>query len=198
MDAKLKRRILKASLVLGACALLVLIAGALWYQHTFPYGKSHCCSKQLGMALLIYAQDHNGAFPSGGPTPEASLGLLYSNYADANVLRGKTVPLEVTKRALEVDGKLGPESTGWHYVEGLNESDDSRVAVIWDKVGLGHNGQLIDGGHEVVFLDGSTQYVSRSAWPKFLEDQKQLLAARTEKAQSTKDESAGRLKRKKE
>jgi hypothetical protein len=76
----------------------------------------------------------------GGGTPEGSLSLLFSNYVDAYTLRGKTVPLNVTEEGLET-GKLGPDSCGWHYVEGLTDTDDPQIAILWDKVGLGHNGE---------------------------------------------------------
>ncbi len=58
---------------------------------------------------------------------------------------------------------LGPETCGWLYVEGLNTSDDSRIAIIWDKVGLGHDGQNID-YHEVLLLDGDRQFIPKSRW----------------------------------
>jgi hypothetical protein len=47
-----------------------------------------------------------------------------------------------------------------------------RSPVAWDKVvGFGHNGQcwpeMMD---EVVLLDGSTQFISKSRWPEFIAD----------------------------
>jgi hypothetical protein len=153
------------------------------YRYTYPYGWSHCCSKVLGMELHSYADEHNGKFPAGQATPEASLSLLAKD--DTNmlyILRGKTVPLLVTEKAYKRDGLLGPESCGWHYVEGLTEADNAEIAIVWDKVGLGHNGQRFKGGgHEVVWLDGSVSYIMSVEWPSFLKKQEKLLAARTEK-----------------
>src|SRR5438132_1528310 len=65
----------------GAAIALLLIVLALYvyYRRTFPYGGSHCCDLILHKALEEYAGNHDGAFPSGGSTPEASLSLLYSN-----------------------------------------------------------------------------------------------------------------------
>ena len=154
-----------------------------WYHYTFPYGWSHCCDIGLGSALEIYAQDHGGHFPFGGDCPEASLSLLYSNYVDADLLRGKTVPLETVERAFAANGKLGPESCGWHYVEGITLSDDPRIAIVWDKVGLGHNGQrLKNGGHAIIRADGMRDFVSGTEWPKFLREQQELLAHRSQDA----------------
>jgi hypothetical protein len=169
----------KILMVLVILAVGVVLTGWGWYRYTFPYGSSHCCSKILGFALLSYAEDHAGRFPAGGDTPEASLSLLYSNYLDAGTLRGKTVPLKVVQQALAKNGKLGPESCGWHYVEGLTEADDLGIAIVWDKVGLGHNGERVrGGGHSVIFLDGFDGFISGEKWPAFLEEQKRLLATR--------------------
>lgn len=168
--------------IAGLLAVLALLATAYW-KHEYPYGSSHCCDKGVGFALREYAADHNGRYPTGGDTPEASLSLLYSNYLDAYTLRGKTVPLEVVQKTLAKKGRLDPESCGWHYVEGLTEADNSQIAIVWDKVGLGHNGQrLRGGGHSVVLLDGSTTYISGRRWPEFLEEQKRLLAQRSDRA----------------
>ncbi|MCS7336641.1 MAG: hypothetical protein NZ739_00160 [Verrucomicrobiae bacterium] len=55
--------------------------------------------------------------------------------------------------------------------------DDPGIAVAWDKVaGLGHNGERRTGlMHEVIFLDGSTAFITRADWPGFVADQKQKL-----------------------
>lgn len=167
---------------MGGILLLAGLMGLGYWKYSYPYGWSHCCAKGVGLALREYAMDHGGFYPAGGGSPEASLSLLYSNYLDAYTLRGKTVPLEVVQQALAEDGKLGPQSCGWHYVEGLTDADNPQIAIVWDKVGLGHNGQrLKGGGHEVVFLDGTTTTISARQWPDFTERQKQLIEQRSER-----------------
>jgi len=183
MTAEPKRRlwpkVLAAAVIMLAAMGLSLFGYIKW---KYPYRMSHCCAKSMGLALRTYALDHGGRFPAGGDTPEASLSLLYSNYVDAYTLRGKTVRLEVAQAALARNGKLGPESCDWHYVEGLTDTDDPQIAILWDKVGLGHNGERLKwGGHSVVLVDGSEQHVSGAKWPEFLQQQKQLLAQRSER-----------------
>ena len=113
--------------------------------------------------------------------PRPSLGLLHrpSYDLDAEILRGKTVAIEVVQRVLDQGGLLGPDTCGWHYAEGLTQNDDRRLALLWDKVGLGHNGERYpDGSRQVVFVGCEVRMVSGAEWPKFLEEQRELLSKR--------------------
>ena len=142
-----------------AIILVVPALGLYFYYHRiFPYGSSHCCDLILFGALQEYAGNHDGVFPVGGPTPEASLSMLYSNveYVQPDILRGRTVPEAVVRQALKRDGRLGPDSCGWHYVERLRLDDDPGLAIFWDKVGLGHNGQRLSRGGHTVLLSVET------------------------------------------
>ena len=169
-------------ITLAIAAIVISLGIGVWslYRWTFPYGPSHSCDICLKFALDAYADDHGGIYPAGQPTPEASLSLLYPKYADdAELLRGKTVPFEKVQQILAEGKLLDEDSCGWHYVEGLTKNDDGRLAIFWDKVGLGHQGQrLWRGGHSVVFLDGTPCVVSAEEWPQFLEEQAKLLNAR--------------------
>jgi hypothetical protein len=97
-------------------------------------------------------------------------------------LQGKTIPLHLVKAILERGERLGPDTCGWHYVEGLRLDDDPQLALCWDKVGLGHNGEgHSDGGRTVLFVHLGYNYVSGDKWEEFLEEQKVLLANRKKK-----------------
>jgi hypothetical protein len=148
-----------------------------WYIKThYPYGWSHCCDKALMIALVQYAEANNGEYPAGESCSEASLSLLYPKYLDANTLRGKIVPMEIVEKQLQQDKKLGPDSCGWHYVEGLTRKDDPRLALVWDKVGLGHNGEILSGGgHYVIFVDTQMRYIDGNHWNDFEDLQERLL-----------------------
>ncbi len=174
-------------IAIAATVLVALIgAGYCWYRYTYPYGPKHACLACLGSSLLCYAGRHNGHFPTGGGCPEASLSLLYREEPDlgACVLSGKTKSTEAAQELLERGELLGPDTCDWHYVEGLTQYDDPRLALVWDKVGLGHNGQrLPDGSHTVLRVGCiGEEVIPESEWPKFLEEQERLLAARTEAA----------------
>jgi len=160
---------------LKGTAILTLILGVLtalgygYYRQRYPYGWSHSCDKCLMFALHRYAEEHGGAYPAGEATPEASLSLLYPEYADAEILRGKTVPRTVVQERLERGERLTPETCGWHYVEGLTLKDDRQLAVLWDKVGLGHNGERTpDGGRTVLLVNLGYEYIPGPEWEKFL------------------------------
>jgi hypothetical protein len=176
----LKRNRLKRLPGLGIGALFALIAaGWIWHTWRFPYGWSHCGDKGIVLALSAYAGSHNGRFPAGEATPEASLSLLYPQFVEAEILRGKTIRGEKAIQLLESGHHLTPETCDWHYVEGLTTDDDGRIAIFWDKIGLGHNGERIfGGGHSVGFVNGNTAFINGANWPSFLQEQQDLLAAR--------------------
>jgi hypothetical protein len=172
-----------AAVILGVVVALLIGFGHVNTRYTYPYGPSHCCLKGLGLALRQYAEENNGHFPAGRACPEASLSLLDHGGDSAEELCGKTKSAEVAKAILERGEPLGPDTCDWHYVEGLTLADDDRIAIIWDKVGLGHGAQrLPEGGHSIWRLGFSEEVIPEAKWPQFLEEQKRLLAARTEGA----------------
>jgi hypothetical protein len=176
-------KLLAIWLTIGLVAFLGAIYG--FYRYNYPHGYSHCCLKALGLALESYALRNGGHFPAGAGCPEASLSLLNGEKygVGAETLRGKTVALDKVKAILERGELLGPDSCDWHYVEGLTLSDNSRLALVWDKVGLGHNGErLSGGGHSVWFVGPIEEIIPDSQWPQFLAEQEELMAARTEAA----------------
>ena len=79
------------------------------------------------------------------------MSLLYrEQFTEAAILRGKTVSESQVVPRLEAGQLLSPELCGWHYVEGLRRDSDRRLALFWDKVGLGHNGEILAGGGHIV------------------------------------------------
>ena len=123
----LSRRVFRVLWWLFAILLVLVSAGFIfdsavvaYFRWQYPYGWSHCCLLGLRGSLEEYAKRHDGHFPAGAGCPEASLSLLYrEGLTDANTLRGKTVPEKVVKDILERGELLGPDTCGWHYVEGL-------------------------------------------------------------------------------
>jgi len=176
----------KIGATLLIAGLVAAAGGCIYYQwkSRYPHGPSHCCILAMSSSLESYASANNGRYPSGGVTPEASLGLLNGDYGVGfEILRGMTVPESKTRRALERGHPLSPGTCGWHYVEGLTSADDPRIALLWCKEALDHNGRRWpDGRRQVVYVGGRTQQVSGDRWPHFLAEQAKLIGNRSERA----------------
>lgn len=162
-----------------AIAIVACVAG--WRMQgriVYPYGFSHSCDTALFLDLRNYASQHDGNFPFGEATPEASLSLLAESpyHADAELLRGKSVALDVVKPILERGERLGPETCGWQYIEGLRQDDDPRIALFWDKAGLNHNGRVpFNGDRTVALISSPHERIPKSKWKEFLAEQRVLL-----------------------
>lgn len=182
------RRRWKSLLIILCIPTVLVLSGYALYSYYFPFGYSHCCDKCLGMQLLVYAKDHRGWYPRGAGSPEASLGLMYPEYAGADLLRGKRIREAVARAILERSEALRPETCDWHYVEGLRIDDNPRLALFWDKAGLGHFGErMSEGGHTVCFVNGLTEHIPASRWEEFLKEQEGLLAELRERRQVNRE-----------
>ena len=94
------RRFTKRAVIAVAVVVALAAVGFAYYRHRYPHGWSHCCDKQLMMALLEYADRHDGWFPKGEATPQASLSLLHRENPElvtANLLRGKTIAVRAPR-----------------------------------------------------------------------------------------------------
>lgn len=167
----------KRWLIPGAI-VVALVTTWIWVQVTYPYGISHCCSRGIALGLFQYATDHQGWFPHGGSSPEAALSeTVRTGNNGLYEVRGKNISLGTAQAAWTRDGHLGPESCGWHYIEGLRKDDDPQMALAWDKAwGLGHNGQRVRGlGHIVILVGGEERAVALQEWPKYAMDLREKL-----------------------
>lgn len=167
-----KRRVASGAIILFAA--LALPAHYLW---KYPFGRSPQAAAALYAALCAYAEAHDGRFPTGGETPEASLTALYREafLTDLTVLRGKCVPVEQVRRQLDRGLPLDPATCGWHYEEGLGPGDDPALALAWDKFGLGPDGgRVFRGGCEVLFVDGTRRVIRDYLWTQFTKQQTAL------------------------
>jgi hypothetical protein len=181
----MKKRLSIVMIILGIIGVLAIAIG-ISYKTTYPYGWSHCCIDVMMFSLEQYAEEHGGHYPTGEISPEASLSLLCrSNYLDAYTIRGMTVSEKVVQTIFEKGRLLGPDTCGWHYTDGLTRADDQRIALLYCKEPLGHNGQKTkDGGRQVVFVGGNIEWISGDKWPSFLQEQSDLMAKRSDSAKS--------------
>lgn len=174
-------------LVVLVLVTILVVAGLglrVYWKAKYPCGWSHCCIDQIMFALNRYADEHGGRYPAGEATPEASLSLLCKGgYVEAYTLSGMTVHPEAAEKSMRERGRLGPESCGWHYVEGLSKADDRRLAILWCKEPLGHNGDRTpSGGRQVLRVDWAPEWISGKDWPAFLAEQERLMSERSSRA----------------
>lgn len=178
--------------LLGAVLVVALLfsAGKTYLWWLYPMGSEHRCDTLLWLVLSEYAEKHGDAFPAGEPTPEASISLVHaldkSGREYASLLHRRDVPVTLVQDMLSRGQLLDASTCGWNYVEGLRVDSSSKLALFWDKEGLGHNGQrLSGGGHIVTFVGGMREHIPAARWEDFLVEQRTLLAeekARTRNA----------------
>lgn len=164
--------------------LLSAVVGSAWYRWRYPYGYSHCCLSAFALALNAYADDNGGWFPAGGESPEASLCLLWQCRAkvhpgpylgEPDVFRGMTVPYETVNTILRGGRPLGPDTCGWHYVEGLSRADGPDIGILWCKTALDHNGKRTDdGGRQVLLTSDASEWVPGDKWEAYVRRQNDL------------------------
>jgi|GEM_PF-842285 len=200
-----KRLLRRVAKVVFGVVLFVGCAYGLLYlyaRYRYPYGSSHCCILALGATLDRYADANGGVYPHGEATPEASLSLLSRkelSFAEnprsaVELLRGKTVPAEVVQARLAAGTLLDADACGWHYVEGLTRKDNPELAILWDKVGLGHNGERSGGAHEVRFIGGTRRFVPADEWPEFIARQNELMKTRSAAARTARPDLTAKIK----
>ena len=159
-----------------AAVACILCASIILGKPRYPYGWSHCCDKMIAMEMFTYADQHQGWFPRGEATPEASFSLLYNQQPEIGPhLAGKAVPMQESLDLLATGKPLTAKTCSWQYVEGLRRDDPAELALFWDKTGLGHNGEeLRQKGRFVCFVSLEIKFIPNSQWKSFLANQAAL------------------------
>ena len=149
------------------------------------YGHRYCI-KQVGLALKVYANDNHDNFPShSGGYGDALLLLAVGrdNFIGAiPLLTGPCYDWRVFEDAARTKGNVSETDCGRVYVQGLSQSNNPSIALIWDK-------QPTAGGdhchgwakltapllREVSLLDGSMERILEKDWLAFARKQIELL-----------------------
>ncbi len=179
---KLSRR----SFLITAIVFLVGAGCWMYYRSLFPYGKTHRCSRVLASALFGYAAENDGRFPSSYTSGAIGLSsLVNEGMLTLDMTVGKAGDLRVAEAFYQQNGYLTADHSSWHYVEGLATSDKDR-AIAWDKIPLGHNGEVRpENSREVIMTNGLVEVVNEDEWEEFLTQQKRL-ADQTSSADAVK------------
>lgn len=135
--------------------------------------KTQCASnlKHIGLALRMYANDQEGAFPAGGSTGMESLGALYNKYiserkifrcpSDSSVSEANNLNLTAVSDILSPNTSFTTASCSYGYDDTHILDDDPGVIIAADAQGTSTTG-LSDNhnetGQNVLYLDGHVEW----------------------------------------
>jgi hypothetical protein len=179
---KLARRPIIVGLVvvlMGAvCASLYVRSHPLVFNESL-WGHAHCMP-QVGLALRMYANEHGGQYP-----------VHTNGYGDALLLLGEAGPYyfltgpghntQVFANAWAAKSDVDESLCGRVYVQGLNPTNDSGIAILFDKIAAPPDHcqfprRLWAGFvREVCFVDGDWRAVPVDQWDAFAQKQIDLL-----------------------
>ena len=154
-------------------ALLLIVLGLVGWQFLKALARGRektrrasCMSnlKQFGLALRMYAQDHDGVYPAGltalydaeyvtdpylfqCPKARAAAGEPPAQYVNPTHTMDGYVP---------VDPELHAEKIDYCYIAGLRSDDDSGYIVMFDEEG---NHAAREGGVNVLLADGNVVWL---------------------------------------
>ena len=170
-------RKMKATRVAILFSIVFILAGGgyLYWRWLYPYGVRTCYLPCMTMALVIYADQHEGWFPHDGTTSVESLKQLYPDAGDPVLLAGISGDRAAVRARIAANQPLDEFVSSWVYFPGLRV-DDHAAALIWErKEGLTFNGHRAEpGSHAVGFVDGHSEQIPAGQWQSFLEEQARL------------------------
>ena len=186
MMKRRKKWILWGSLALISIPLLYVVA-FICFAFFNPFHAHQHCIKNTGLALRMYATDHEGRFPADTNGFGNALLLLVkggylgdtNNTFSVRLVTGPGDDGAVFTETLRTGARIPEEKCSRVYVQGLSEENNPQIAILWDKKsnpGGDHFrrpwGPLL---REVSLLDGSMQVIREKDWPHFASNQVELL-----------------------
>ena len=178
------KRKAKLTLVLAVGAgLLTPIAVGYFYVRMHPlvfnesfFMHAHCMAGIVN-GLFQYSSDHGGYFPS---SPKGYADALAMTAPDTWVLTGPGYTLRLPESAKQ--GDIPEEQCGRVYVQGLKETDDPGIAILFDKKAT-PGGDHCHGlarlraplGREVLLIGVEKPFIPQSDWANFASQQIELL-----------------------
>jgi len=183
------KRHTKSMVVAIAVAALAVIPLAVIYVRAHPlvfnesfWGHAHCI-KGGGIALNMYADDHEGKFPHHASGYGDALLLMTNEVAGWwETLTGPGYTAQPFLHALATRTHLSEEACGRVYVQGLSETNNPEVALLFDKLPT-PGGDHCHGFarltrplvREVWTIGRGHQIIRESEWQAFAQGQVNLL-----------------------
>ncbi len=169
-------------------AILAILCTAYVRMHPLVFnesftGHTHCIAITI-KALRMYAMDNGEQYPAHTNGYGDALLLLLTNAGFGGCLTGPGYSGKIFEAAALTNGHVPEALCGRVYVQGLSETNDPMIAVLFDKLptpggdhchGFGRLTAPL--GREIARLDGSTAFIPESRWPAFAREQMELLVA---------------------
>ena len=179
-------RTLKKSLTACAVALGAFAGGRVYFMKMDPlvfnesfWTHAHCM-KMAGLDLVEYAQEHGGRYPYHTNGYGDALLLLTNSWLPS--LTGPGYDADVLEQALKTGQDVPESECGRVYVQGLSESNDPDIALLFDKIPTpgGDHCHLLRRifaplTREVWTIGSGMQAVGESEWPAYAKRQIELL-----------------------
>ena len=180
--AKLGRVLLAVGLpvALAVAVAIYVRSNPIIFNESF-FGHAHCI-KQSGVDLVMWADEHGGRFPFHTNGYGDALLTVGSNSFLAS-FTGPGYDTRVFEEAIANGGDVAEERCGRVYIQGLWNTNDSQIAILFDKVSSpgDHRGGFrrlwAPFGREVGYLGGNMQFIRDPEWPAFAAKQIKLLEA---------------------
>lgn len=167
---------MKTSLAALLCLIAITVCGiALARIFWRPYGHREAYMRIVDKLLHDYARDHGGALPDG-PDGYSALAKLYPAYSTTGAeLAGLSGDISCVTNSLRL-GRSISNCTSFQYVPGLHETDNPRLAVLWEKRGhlLASGAVCLLATRPVLLLSSNFTNVPIARWAEF-ERQQALL-----------------------
>jgi len=135
---------------------------------------------QAVSAFRVYAYDHGGVFPYHTNGYGDAL-LMMAPAGPWYYLTGPGYDTSAFEKALALAGHVDEKRCGRVYVQGLSETNDGRIAMLFDKVAAPPDHCQFPGRlwrefvREVCFVAGQWRPVPVAGWSAFAQEQVELL-----------------------
>jgi hypothetical protein len=179
-----RRRLWIKTVAIGGAAA---IAFGVYFAKSHPlvfneslWQHAHCMP-QAGSAFRLYAGDHGGAFPVHTNGYGDALLLMTPERAWFYYLTGPGYDTSAFTEALDSGGDVDEQRCGRVYVQGLSETNDAQIAILFDKIAAPPDHCHFPGRlwrayvREVCFVDGDWRGVPVECWSAFAQEQVALL-----------------------
>lgn len=179
---------IKIRLRILVCLIAVIVVGGTIYVKTHPlvFNESFLthahCIVGGGLSLDSYAREHEGRFPFSTNGYGDALVLVNACWDES--LTGPGYDARVFERVRRT-GENAPESEfGRVYVQGLSESNDPEIALLFDKLPTpgGDHCHVFQRffaplGREIWVVGGGHRFIRENDWTAFSRHQIELLVA---------------------